>query len=52
MVMKRPPVMISHSGRVSGIASESSGSRVDDGGGCVTFHGIMIGYLGFSGGTL
>ena len=32
MVMKRPPVMISLSGRVPGIASEPSRTRVDDDG--------------------
>ena len=48
MVMKKPPVMISPSGRVPGRASEPSreGFRVD--GGVGTFHGIWLGCLGFS----
>ena len=36
------------SSRVLGRAQEPSRSRVDDDGGDRTFHGIMIGYLGFS----
>ena len=36
------------SGRVSGRAPEHSRSRVDDDGGDRTFHGFMIGSLGFS----
>ena len=36
------------SGRVPGRASEPSRSRVDDDGGDGTFHGFLIGYLGFS----
>ena len=47
MVMKRPPVMISLSGRVPGRALEPSRSRVDDDGGCGTFRGILIVCLGF-----
>ena len=47
MVMKRPPVMISLSGRVPGKASEPSRTRVDDGGGCRTFLGWRLGYLEF-----
>ena len=46
--MKSPPVMISLSGRVLGRASEPSQTRVDDGGGYITFHGWRLGYLGFS----
>ena len=48
MVMKRPPVMISLSGRVSGRASEPSRTRVDDDGGYGTFRGWRLGCLGFS----
>ena len=48
MVMKSPPVMISLSGRVPGRASEPSRTRVDDDGGYGTFHGILLGSLGFS----
>ena len=48
MVMKRPSVMISLSGRVPGRASEPSRTRVDDGGGDGHFSGIVLGYLGFS----
>ena len=48
MVMKRPPVMISLSGRVPGRASEFSRTRVDDGGGDGTFRGWRFRYLGFS----
>ena len=51
MVMKRPPVMISLSGRVLGTASKHSQTRVNDDGGCGTFHGWRLGYLGFSRGT-
>jgi hypothetical protein len=40
--------MIPLSGRVSGIASEPSRTRVDDGGGYKTFHGWRLGCLGFS----
>ena len=36
------------SGRVPERASEPSRSRVDDGSGDGTFHGFLIGYLGFS----
>ena len=48
MVMKRPPVMISLSGRVPGRASEPSWARVGDGGHDGTFRGWRLGYLGFS----
>ena len=48
MVMKSPPVMIPLSGRVPGRASEPSRTRVADGGGCGTFRGWRLGYLGFS----
>jgi hypothetical protein len=51
MVMKRPPVMISLSGRVPGTASEPSRTRVDDDGGYGTFRGWRFGPLGFSRGT-
>jgi hypothetical protein len=40
--------MIPLSGRVPGRASEPSQTRVDDGGGYVTFHGWRPGPLGFS----
>ena len=36
------------SGKVPGRAPEPSRFRVDDDGGDKTFHGILIGYLGFS----
>ena len=48
MVMKKPPVMISLSGRVPGRASEPSRTRVGVDGGVRTFRGILLGYLGFS----
>jgi len=48
MVMKKPPVMISPSGKVPGRASKPSRTRVDDDGGVGTFCGIVLGYLGFS----
>ena len=41
--------MIFSSGRVSGRASEPSRTRVDDGGGYLTFRGWRYGYLTFSG---
>jgi hypothetical protein len=41
-------VMIPLSGKVPGRASESSQTRVDDGGGYGTFHGWRLGCLGFS----
>ena len=40
--------MISLSGRVPGIASEPSRTRVGDDGGVGTFRGILLGSLGFS----
>ena len=48
MVMKNASGVISLSGRVSGRASEPSQTRADDDGGVGTFHGIVLGYLGFS----
>ena len=48
MAMKKPPVMISPSGRVPGRASEPSRTRVVDDGGGGTFRGILLGCLGFS----
>ena len=48
MVMKKPPAVISLSGRVPGRASEPSRTRVDDDGGVGAFRGIVLGYLGFS----
>ena len=48
MVMKKPSVMISTSGRVPGRASEPSRTRVGDDGRDGTFRGIVLGYLGFS----
>ena len=48
MVMKKPPVMISPSGRVPGRALEPSRTRVISDGGDGTFCGILLGCLGFS----
>ena len=48
MVMKKPPVMISPSGRLQGRALEPSQTRVVDDGGVGTFRGILLGSLGFS----
>ena len=45
MAMKKPPVVISLSGRVPGRASEPSR---DDDGGVGAFRGIVLEYLGFS----
>ena len=47
MVMKIASGVISLSGRVPGIASEPSRTRVDDDNGVGTFCGIVLGYLGF-----
>ena len=47
MVMKRPPVMISLSGKVPGRAADSSRTRVGEGGGLGRLLGNMIGCLGF-----
>jgi hypothetical protein len=46
-VMKRPPVMIFLSGRVSGRGSEPSRARVGDGSRDGIFCGWRLGYLGF-----
>ena len=40
----------SPSRQVAGIEIPVPQTRVDDGGGCRTFRGILIGYLGFFGG--
>ena len=48
MVMKNAFGVIFLSGRVPGRASEPSRTRVDDDGGVSAFHGIVLGYLGFS----
>ena len=50
-VMKMPLAMIPLSGRVPGRASEPSQTRVDDDGSVGAFHGIVLGYLGFSRGV-
>ena len=47
MVMKRPPVTISLSGRVPGRASQPSRTMVDDDGGCGTFRGWRLGFRVF-----
>ena len=48
MVMKIASGGDSLSGRVPGRASEPSRTRVDDDGSGGAFHGIVLGYLGFS----
>jgi hypothetical protein len=48
MVMKKASGDDPLSGRVPGRASESSRTRVNDGGGYGTFHGWRLGSLGFS----
>ena len=48
MVMKKPPVTISLSGRVPGRASEPSRDGFGDGGRDGTFRGFWLGCLGFS----
>ena len=46
MVMKKPPVTISLSGRVPGRASEPSRDGFDDGGGVGMFCGIWLSVIG------
>ena len=48
MVMKKPPVTISPSGRVPGRASEPSRDGFGVDGGVGTFRGFLLGCLGFS----
>ena len=48
MMMKNASGVISLSGRVPGRASEPYRTRADDDSGIETFHGFLLGCLGFS----